>query len=171
MPSSARHLRFLRLSAGSSVGLQLQAADWPSPSHSATRQAGCRNPSPSTQMIASADAPADVLSSAQLDTSTVAGWSGSRSPGSCSDRWFPVRAGVDPAGGTGTIAQSGGRDAVGWRLPRDIGCAGAIQLSAWLDSEPVGVGLVLGGLLVLAGVYVGALRPARMTPAAVNTKT
>jgi hypothetical protein len=63
--------------------------------------------------------------------------------------------GVDPAGGTGTIAQSGGRDAVGWRLPRDIGCAGAIQLSAWLDSEPVGVGLVLGGLLVLAGVYVG----------------
>jgi hypothetical protein len=35
-----------------------------------------------------------------------------------------------------------------------------VMLSAWLDSEPVGVGLVLGGLLVLAGVYVGALRPA-----------
>jgi drug/metabolite transporter (DMT)-like permease len=43
--------------------------------------------------------------------------------------------------------------------------------SAWLDSDPVGVGLVLGGLLVLAGVYVGALRPARITPAAANTKT
>jgi drug/metabolite transporter (DMT)-like permease len=46
-----------------------------------------------------------------------------------------------------------------------------VLLSAWLDSEPVGVGLVLGGLLVLAGVYVGALRPARITPAAANTKT
>jgi drug/metabolite transporter (DMT)-like permease len=46
-----------------------------------------------------------------------------------------------------------------------------VPLSAWLDSEPVGVGLVLGGLLVLAGVYVGALRPARITPAAANTKT
>jgi drug/metabolite transporter (DMT)-like permease len=34
-------------------------------------------------------------------------------------------------------------------------------LSAWLDDEPVGVGLVLGGALVLGGVYVGALRPAR----------
>jgi drug/metabolite transporter (DMT)-like permease len=45
-----------------------------------------------------------------------------------------------------------------------------VLLSAWLDSEPVGVGLVLGGLLVLAGVYVGALRPARITPAAANTK-
>ena len=38
-----------------------------------------------------------------------------------------------------------------------------LVLSAWLDNEPVGVGLVLGGLLVLAGVYVGALRPARIT--------
>lgn len=36
-----------------------------------------------------------------------------------------------------------------------------VLLSAWLDDEPVGAGLVLGGLLVLAGVYVGALRPAR----------
>jgi drug/metabolite transporter (DMT)-like permease len=34
-----------------------------------------------------------------------------------------------------------------------------VMLSAWLDDEPVGSGLVLGGLLVLAGVYVGALRP------------
>jgi drug/metabolite transporter (DMT)-like permease len=33
-----------------------------------------------------------------------------------------------------------------------------LALSAWLDDEPVGSGLVLGGLLVLAGVYVGALR-------------
>jgi len=33
-----------------------------------------------------------------------------------------------------------------------------VILSAWLDSEPIGLGLVAGGLLVLAGVYVGALR-------------
>ena len=33
-----------------------------------------------------------------------------------------------------------------------------VALSAWLDDEPVGSGLVLGGLLVLAGVYLGALR-------------
>ena len=33
-----------------------------------------------------------------------------------------------------------------------------VVLSAWLDNEPVGAGLVLGGLLVLAGVHVGALR-------------
>ena len=46
-----------------------------------------------------------------------------------------------------------------------------VVLSAWLDNEPVGVGLVLGGLLVLAGVYVGALRPARSHPAAVDAKT
>jgi drug/metabolite transporter (DMT)-like permease len=31
-----------------------------------------------------------------------------------------------------------------------------VVLSAWLDDEPVGAGLLLGGLLVLAGVYVGA---------------
>jgi drug/metabolite transporter (DMT)-like permease len=41
-----------------------------------------------------------------------------------------------------------------------------LVLSAWLDNEPLGVGLVLGGLLVMTGVYVGALRPARITPAA-----
>jgi drug/metabolite transporter (DMT)-like permease len=35
-----------------------------------------------------------------------------------------------------------------------------LALSAWLDDEPVGLGLILGGLLVLAGVYVGALRTA-----------
>jgi drug/metabolite transporter (DMT)-like permease len=34
-----------------------------------------------------------------------------------------------------------------------------IALSAWLDREPVGPGLILGALLVIAGVYVGALRP------------
>jgi drug/metabolite transporter (DMT)-like permease len=33
-----------------------------------------------------------------------------------------------------------------------------VVLSAWLDEEPVGVGLVFGGALVLLGVYVGALR-------------
>jgi len=32
-----------------------------------------------------------------------------------------------------------------------------VALSAWLDDEKVGLGLVLGGVLVLAGVYVGAL--------------
>jgi drug/metabolite transporter (DMT)-like permease len=36
-----------------------------------------------------------------------------------------------------------------------------VVLSAWLDDEPVSAGLVLGGLLILTGVYVGALRPAR----------
>jgi drug/metabolite transporter (DMT)-like permease len=33
-----------------------------------------------------------------------------------------------------------------------------VVLSAWLDDEPIGWSLVLGGLLVLVGVYVGALR-------------
>jgi drug/metabolite transporter (DMT)-like permease len=36
-----------------------------------------------------------------------------------------------------------------------------VLLSAWLDDEPITVGLVFGGVLILAGVYVGALRPAR----------
>jgi drug/metabolite transporter (DMT)-like permease len=36
-----------------------------------------------------------------------------------------------------------------------------ILLSAWLDHERVGWGLLLGALLVLAGVYIGALRPVR----------
>jgi drug/metabolite transporter (DMT)-like permease len=35
-----------------------------------------------------------------------------------------------------------------------------VLLSAWLDDEPIGLGLVLGGSLVLAGVYIGALRAA-----------
>jgi drug/metabolite transporter (DMT)-like permease len=35
-----------------------------------------------------------------------------------------------------------------------------VLLSAWIDDEPIGAGLVAGGLLVLTGVYVGALRPA-----------
>jgi drug/metabolite transporter (DMT)-like permease len=46
-----------------------------------------------------------------------------------------------------------------------------LLLSIWLDNEPVGLGLVAGGLLVLAGVYFGALRPARVTSAAANVKT
>jgi drug/metabolite transporter (DMT)-like permease len=39
-----------------------------------------------------------------------------------------------------------------------------VLLSAWLDDEPIGPGLVLGGLLVLAGVYLGALRPRLVSP-------
>ncbi len=35
-----------------------------------------------------------------------------------------------------------------------------VALSAWLDEEPVGLGLVFGGALVVAGVYLGALRGA-----------
>lgn len=38
-----------------------------------------------------------------------------------------------------------------------------VVLSAWLDHEPVTNGLVLGGLLVIAGVYVGALRQTRVS--------
>ena len=34
----------------------------------------------------------------------------------------------------------------------------AVFVSAWLDNEPIGAGIVLGGVLVLAGVYWGALR-------------
>jgi drug/metabolite transporter (DMT)-like permease len=33
-----------------------------------------------------------------------------------------------------------------------------VLLSAWLDDEPITAGLVVGGVLVLGGVYVGALR-------------
>ena len=33
-----------------------------------------------------------------------------------------------------------------------------VVLSAWLDNEPLGFGLLIGGPLVLLGVYVGALR-------------
>jgi drug/metabolite transporter (DMT)-like permease len=34
-----------------------------------------------------------------------------------------------------------------------------VALSAWLLDEPVGLALLFGGLLVIAGVYIGALRP------------
>jgi drug/metabolite transporter (DMT)-like permease len=37
-----------------------------------------------------------------------------------------------------------------------------VVLSAWLHQEPVTTGLALGGLLVIAGVYVGALRQTRV---------
>jgi drug/metabolite transporter (DMT)-like permease len=33
-----------------------------------------------------------------------------------------------------------------------------VALSTWLDNEPLGLGLLIGGPLVLLGVYVGALR-------------
>ncbi|MFB9517009.1 DMT family transporter [Streptomyces purpureus] len=36
-----------------------------------------------------------------------------------------------------------------------------IVLSAWLDDEPLTLGLLLGAPLILLGVYLGALRPAR----------
>jgi drug/metabolite transporter (DMT)-like permease len=39
-----------------------------------------------------------------------------------------------------------------------------VLLSAWLDDEPITAGLLLGGLLILVGVYAGALRPAQQTP-------
>ena len=34
-----------------------------------------------------------------------------------------------------------------------------VVLSAWLLDEPVGLSLLLGGALILLGVYIGALRP------------
>jgi drug/metabolite transporter (DMT)-like permease len=40
-----------------------------------------------------------------------------------------------------------------------------VLLSAWLDDEPITAGLILGGVLVLAGVYIGALRPSASRPA------
>jgi drug/metabolite transporter (DMT)-like permease len=39
-----------------------------------------------------------------------------------------------------------------------------VALSAWLDDEPITSGLIAGGLLVLTGVYVGALRTPRPRP-------
>jgi drug/metabolite transporter (DMT)-like permease len=38
-----------------------------------------------------------------------------------------------------------------------------VVLSAWLDHEPITTGLVLGGLLVITGVYIGALRRTRVS--------
>lgn len=35
-----------------------------------------------------------------------------------------------------------------------------VVVSAWLDAEPVGPTLLLGGLLIVTGVYIGALRRA-----------
>jgi drug/metabolite transporter (DMT)-like permease len=43
-----------------------------------------------------------------------------------------------------------------------------VLLSAWLDDEPVSSGLILGGLLILTGVYIGALRPPRATAASAD---
>jgi drug/metabolite transporter (DMT)-like permease len=41
-----------------------------------------------------------------------------------------------------------------------------ICLSTWLDDEPLHAGLILGGVVVVAGVYIGALRaPRRAAPA------
>jgi drug/metabolite transporter (DMT)-like permease len=40
-----------------------------------------------------------------------------------------------------------------------------VILSVWLDDEPIGVGLVVGGPLILLGVYLGALRPGATRPA------
>lgn len=46
-----------------------------------------------------------------------------------------------------------------------------VLLSTRLDDEPVTIGLVIGGLLVLAGVYVGALRPGRAASAPADQST
>lgn len=40
----------------------------------------------------------------------------------------------------------------------------AVALSAWLDHEPITLGLIGGGMLILAGVYIGALRPGSTSP-------
>lgn len=46
-----------------------------------------------------------------------------------------------------------------------------VVLSTWLDNEPIGAGLLLGGPLILAGVYVGALRRSQArSPAADPTQ-
>ncbi|HEX6255955.1 MAG TPA: EamA family transporter [Euzebyales bacterium] len=42
----------------------------------------------------------------------------------------------------------------------------AVALSSWLDHEPITTGLVFGGGLILAGVYVGAMRPRSASPTA-----
>jgi drug/metabolite transporter (DMT)-like permease len=44
-----------------------------------------------------------------------------------------------------------------------------VLLSTWLDDEPIGAGLLLGGLLVLGGVYLGALRQAPVPTAPAGT--
>lgn len=40
----------------------------------------------------------------------------------------------------------------------------AVALSMWLDAEPLRLGLVAGSLMILAGVYVGALRKPAVAP-------
>lgn len=40
-----------------------------------------------------------------------------------------------------------------------------VAISAWLLQEPITTGLVIGGLLIIAGVYSGALRPGRVVEA------
>lgn len=35
-----------------------------------------------------------------------------------------------------------------------------VALATWLGDEPINPSLVVGGLLVVVGVYIGALRPA-----------
>ena len=35
-----------------------------------------------------------------------------------------------------------------------------VALSAWLDQEPITIGLLVGGTLIVIGVYIGALRGA-----------
>jgi drug/metabolite transporter (DMT)-like permease len=42
-----------------------------------------------------------------------------------------------------------------------------VVLSVLLDNEPIGIGLLIGGPLILVGVYVGAIRPSR-TPSAAD---
>jgi drug/metabolite transporter (DMT)-like permease len=39
-----------------------------------------------------------------------------------------------------------------------------VGLSLWLDNEPLRLGLVAGGLMILAGVYIGALRSRAVAP-------
>src|SRR5262245_7920119 len=45
-----------------------------------------------------------------------------------------------------------------------------LLLSAWLDNEPLGAGLFLGGFVILLGVYVGALR-SRAEPVAARARS
>ena len=43
-----------------------------------------------------------------------------------------------------------------------------ITLSAWLEQEPITGGLLVGGVLILGGVYLGALRKKRISPSPVE---
>jgi drug/metabolite transporter (DMT)-like permease len=46
-----------------------------------------------------------------------------------------------------------------------------VVLSAWLDEEPVTSGLLVGGLLVIAGVYIGALRRTSISKATLERES